>query len=124
MIALGAGLLLGATLVPIVKSIWTPSWVIFSSGWALLFFGLFYHVVELHERRRWALPLVIAGLNPIVLYVFGRYYRYWIAAVWNKPTGGALLAGPWGPVVEAAVILISLWVLAYVLYRARIFVRV
>lgn len=123
-IALGVGMLLGATLVPIIKSIWTPSWVIFSSGWTLLFFGLLYHVIELRGRRSWAVPLVVAGLNPIVLYVFARYYRYWIAAVWDKPTGGALLAGPWGPVVEAAVMLVSLWLLAYVLYRARIFVRV
>lgn len=122
--ALVGGWVLGQTLCPLVKSIWTPSWVIFSTGWSLLFFAAFYHACEVRSRTRWALPLVVAGLNPITLYVFSRYFRYWILEVWRRPTQGVLFDGVWAPVAEAAAVMISLWLMAYVMYRLRIFVRI
>lgn len=121
--ALGVGWGLGHTLCPIVKSIWTPSWVVFSTGLVLLLFVGFYHTCEVTGLRRWAFPLVIAGLNPLVLYVFSLYYRWWILEVWRRALGRQFFAGAYTPVIEATILGLSLLAMAYVLYRLRIFVR-
>ncbi|HEV7404496.1 MAG TPA: DUF5009 domain-containing protein [Chthoniobacteraceae bacterium] len=66
-IALGA-LIEAAGLCPIVKRIWTPSWVLFSAGWVCLMLAGFVAVIEGGGWKRWAFPLVVVGLNPITLY--------------------------------------------------------
>jgi heparan-alpha-glucosaminide N-acetyltransferase len=59
---------LNYSLCPIVKRIWTPSWTVFSAGWAFLFLGLFYWVVDMRGHRRLAFPLAIVGMNSILVY--------------------------------------------------------
>jgi predicted acyltransferase len=52
------GLALGAFLhyagiVPIVKKIWTPGWVIFSGGCCVLYLAAFYYVVDMKGGSAW-----------------------------------------------------------------------
>jgi predicted acyltransferase len=69
-VSLAAGLLLHAAGVcPIVKKIWTPSWVLFSGGICFGFQAAFYAVVDLARLRGWAFPLVVIGTNSIAAYV-------------------------------------------------------
>ena len=118
-----AGSLLGLTICPVVKSIWTPAFVLFSTGWVLIIFSVFYHFYEVRHGGRWLWPLVVAGLNPIVLYVFSRYYRYWILEPWHRMLGSELFAMTWAPVLDAALVGLSLWVMALAMYRLRLFIR-
>ena len=54
----GAGWGLGELGVcPVVKRIWTPSWVLYSGGWCFLFLAGFYAVLDLLGLRFWAFPL-------------------------------------------------------------------
>jgi predicted acyltransferase len=64
---LGVGL--NAWLMPINKSIWTPSFVIFCGGMAMLGLGAIFYVTDVRGRRHWALPLVIYGRNAIAAFV-------------------------------------------------------
>lgn len=71
-----SGVLLDATLMPINKSLWTPSYAIFTTGWALLLFGCFYWLVDGTESdsvrvaaRRLSIPLVIYGMNALFVFV-------------------------------------------------------
>ena len=69
-----AGIALGAVLhfagiCPLVKRIWTPSWAIFSAGWAALFLALFYWMVDVRGWRRWSFPFLVVGVNSIAMYV-------------------------------------------------------
>ena len=67
---LAVGWLLSATgLCPIVKRIWTPSWVLFSGGWCFLFLAAFRAVVDLRGWRAWARPLEVIGMNSIAAYL-------------------------------------------------------
>jgi predicted acyltransferase len=53
-LALAAGWLIGyAGLCPVVKRIWTPSWVLFSGGWCFLFLAGFYALIDIAARRPW-----------------------------------------------------------------------
>jgi predicted acyltransferase len=72
--ALGGGalLILGKALSPwspINKTLWSPSYVLFMAGWAMVIFSAFHFLVDVKGRRTWAKPLVIYGSNAILVYM-------------------------------------------------------
>jgi predicted acyltransferase len=127
-IALALGCALGQSgFAPVVKRIWTPSWVLFSGGWCLLLLALFYTVIDVIRWRSWAFPLVVVGLNSIAAYC--------IAHLWVSFIRGSLIthfgAGAFrhfGKEYEAlflgAVILFIEWLILFWMYRRKIFLRI
>ena len=73
LLALGRGL--GAVLLPINKNMWTPSYAVFTAGWALLFLSAFHALLDeaspavTRLARRLCLPLTIYGMNALALFV-------------------------------------------------------
>lgn len=55
--------------MPINKSLWTSSYVVFTAGVALVLFALCYWLVDVRKVRRPLHPLMIFGVNPIAVYV-------------------------------------------------------
>ncbi len=117
-----AGLVAGQWLSPIVKSIWTPSWVLFSSGVTILVLAAFYHACDIREWRAWAFPFVVLGTNSILLYTLA-YYKWRFLSIPEKLTGIDMFTGIHAPVLESVVLVAMLWAIAYVLHRKRIFVK-
>src|SRR3954468_18733398 len=74
-IALATGALLGVLgICPVVKRIWTPSWVLFSGGWCFLLLAGFYAVIDWQGWRKWAFPLVVVGMNSIAAYLIAHLW--------------------------------------------------
>ncbi len=73
-LGLGAGM--GTVLIPINKSLWTPSYALFTAGWSLIFLAAFHAALDeaqpafLNWARRICLPLTIYGMNALFLFVF------------------------------------------------------
>ena len=67
-VLLAAGALWGLVF-PINKNLWTSSYAVFMAGWAMLWLGLFYWLIDVKGWQRWATPFVIYGMNAIVLFV-------------------------------------------------------
>jgi heparan-alpha-glucosaminide N-acetyltransferase len=122
--ALVGGLLLGWVVCPIVKSIWTPSWTIFSAGFALIVLGFQYHTIDVRGGRSWTFPFIVVGRNPLLLYTLALHYRWWIVGAWRRAFGPLLFEGYWGPIMECVACGFSLWLLACVLYRLNLFIRI
>ena len=59
---------------PVVKAIWTPSWVLFSGGWCFLMLAAFYGLVDGLGFRRAVFPLTVIGMNSIVAYSLAHLY--------------------------------------------------
>jgi predicted acyltransferase len=81
-------LLLGITVgiwFPINKSIWTSSFSIFSSGWALICLAMFYWIIDVQGRRKWARPFVIYGMNSIAVYVLAGFVERILKAIRIPP---------------------------------------
>ncbi len=53
---------------PVVKKIWTSSYVLLTSGWAFMVFGLLVWLVEVVGIRKGTKPFVIFGTNAIAIY--------------------------------------------------------
>jgi len=118
-----AGLVAGQWFCPIVKSIWTPSWVLFSSGITILVLASLYQVCDRREWRAWAFPFVVLGTNSILLYTLADY-KWRFLSIPRKLSGIDMFTGIYAPVLESVVLLAMLWAIAYVLHRARIFVKI
>lgn len=54
---------------PIIKKIWTSSYVLAAGGWSMILLGLFYAVIDVWKRKFWTCPFVWVGANPIALYL-------------------------------------------------------
>jgi heparan-alpha-glucosaminide N-acetyltransferase len=127
-IALVAGWLCGAVgICPVVKRIWTPSWVIFSGGWCFLFLGAWYLLLDIWDGRRWAFPLVVVGMNSIAAYLIAHLFEDFIAAALPRHFGHGwfMFAGPaYKDFLLGVGILFFEWLMLYWMYRKRIFLRV
>jgi predicted acyltransferase len=73
--ALAAGLVLDVVLMPINKNLWTPSYCVFMTGWALVVFAAFHAAMDAApstplrtNARRILLPLTIYGMNALFLF--------------------------------------------------------
>lgn len=118
------GIVLDLTLCPIVKAIWTPSWVLYSAGWVLLMLAAFFWLIEVKGYRRWSFPLVIVGMNAIAVYCLANLFDYWIFKVWEKSVGKALFSGLYGPIWKSLTAVLSLWLVSLAMYRRRVFIRI
>ena len=127
-----AGILIGQALAstgicPIVKRIWTPSWAMYSAGLVALLLAAFVAVIEWRGWKRWAFPLVVAGLNPITLYCMWQLMPGWIRT--NIKTHFGLevfnsFGATYAPIFERAAILLVFWLILWWMYRRKIFLRI
>lgn len=62
------GLLWGAQF-PLIKKLWSPSFVLVAGGVSAALLGLFYCIVEIWKKQRWCQPFVWIGMNSITLYL-------------------------------------------------------
>ncbi len=112
---------------PVVKKIWTSTFVLVAGGWSLLLLAGFYYVVDVRRARGWCQPLVWIGMNAITLYVASNLLGYRRVAA--RLAGGDVkaffdgFAPRTGDLVLGLVgIALMLW-LARFLYRRQIFLR-
>lgn len=104
---------------PIIKKIWSSSFVLVAAGWSTLLLAAFYWLTDIKGWCAWTPPFLWVGANPITLYLLGGMglFRTVSERLVPKPdpTGGWLAAA----VAFAAMLVLARW-----LYRRGIFVRI
>lgn len=123
---LGAGSLWGLHF-PIIKILWTSSYVLVVGGWSLILLGLFYAIIDVLKLRAWSYFFVVIGVNAITIYMAARiipFDRIAFFFVGGLAKLSAEYAPGSRPVVLAAGVLAVEWLLLLYLYRRHIFLRV
>ncbi|UCF43901.1 MAG: DUF5009 domain-containing protein [Planctomycetota bacterium] len=108
---------------PIIKSIWTSSYVLYSGGWSLLLLALFYWVIDVKGYKKWAFFFIVIGMNAITIYCIQWVVGFEAVAGYFLD-GIAQQAGLAKPLVLACGALAVKWLLLLFLYRHRIFLKV
>ncbi len=108
---------------PIIKRLWTPSYVLYSGGWVMLAAAVLYWVVDVLKWRRWTFPFVVVGMNSLVMYLLAAFLDGWTRRTLNTHVG-FLFSGAFGPMVESAAVLFVFWLVCWWLYRRRVFLKV
>lgn len=62
--------LLWNTVFPINKSLWTSSYVLYTSGIAILCLTLLYYIIDAADYRRGTKLFLIWGVNPMIVFFF------------------------------------------------------
>ena len=127
-ILVGAGFLWGLQF-PVIKKIWSSSYVLVAAGYSALLLGAFYLVIEVWQMQRWARVFVWIGANAITLYLAKNMIDFRKLAA--RLAGGDVknfldthVATGFGDLVLAALVVTLLILLARFLYQRRIFLRV
>jgi len=108
---------------PVIKKIWTSSFVLVTCGYGSLLLAGFYLVVDVWGWRRWATPFVWIGMNPITIYMMNNLVD--IEGIARRFVGGDLnrYFGNFGELAVAVASLLITLTVARFLYQRKIFLR-
>ena len=114
---------------PLIKRIWTSSFILMAGGYSLMLMAIFYWLIDVRGWRRWCQPFVWIGANALTLYVVAEIVDFPQLAL--RFVGGDVrdfldrqVVDGCGNLVAALVGLLLVVFLARFLYRRKIFLRV
>ena len=108
---------------PIIKHIWTSSFVLYSGGLSYLLLAIFYLIIDVWELRKWAFWLVVIGTNAIAVYM--AYHVFDFKLVGNIFVGGLMkYLGNWGAFAQEAAAFAVVWLILYWMYRKKSFIKI
>jgi predicted acyltransferase len=108
---------------PIIKLLWTSTYVLVSCGIAAVLLGIFHLIIEVWRLRTWAMPFVWIGMNAITIYIASALLNF--RKIADRFVGGDVARGlgNYADLVRAAVALLLAFWLVHFLYRRKIFLR-
>jgi predicted acyltransferase len=142
MLAIGAvTMIIGRSLhgfFPINKNLWTSTYVIFTSGFAMVVLAFCYWIVDIKGFRKWAMPLLVFGTNAIAAFTFATFVAKcsivfhvmddgqrtsWHGYVYDRffePLARPINAS----LIFAIFFVVLCWIPMWLLYRRKIFIKV
>ena len=117
--------------MPVIKKIWTSSYVLVAGGYSAMLLGLFYWIVDVKKKSAWCQPFIWIGMNPITLYLTSNFLGgLGFEKLALRLAGGSVknffdahVASGFGQLVISAVgVALFLW-FARFLYQRKIFLR-
>lgn len=109
---------------PIIKRLWTTTYVLVAGGYSLMLFGLFYYVIDILKVRWWIAPFLWIGANPLTIYMATNIIDF--DALARRFAGGPIMEalGRYGLLVNSLVAIGLCLLLVRFLYHRKIFLRV
>jgi len=122
---------------PINKPLWTSSYVLFTSGLGMALFALIYLIGDVLKSRSWAAFFIVFGTNALLSYFLIEIWTKimlfvkihsgnevitlygWIYGKICVPVAGNLN----GSLMFALIQMLLIWIVALILYRKKIFIR-
>jgi predicted acyltransferase len=108
---------------PVIKKIWSSSYVLVAGGWSAILLALFYWAIDVRGWKRWAYFFAVIGLNPITIYLgqeivdFEKIAQFFVGGVLKFTSGMT-------PIVLGIAVLAVKWLFLRFLYKQRISWRV
>lgn len=109
---------------PIIKLLWTSSYVLVACGYGLLFLAIFYELIEIRKKRKWAEPFIWIGMNSITIYIASSLFNFRKLSL--RIVGGEVkdFLGNFGELAVSLVTLFFVFWLAKFLYDRKIFLKI
>jgi predicted acyltransferase len=123
---------------PINKQLWTPTYVLFTGGAAVILLGVCYGVIEGKGLKKWAAPFLVLGTNAITVYVGSALMAKLIFTIKVSVNGSSLslktyiydyFLVPWAGHLNGSLVfpllLILIWVgIMIPFYKKKIFIKI
>ena len=126
---------------PINKPIWSSSYVLHTCGLGMMFLGGALYLMDIKGHTKWAKPFIVFGLNPLFIYAMSsvtvKVLIYWIKnvtesgvvingyqALYQKVFANIAGNNEWGSFLFALFYVFMHWLVAYFMYKKKIFIKV
>ncbi|HEY3932053.1 MAG TPA: heparan-alpha-glucosaminide N-acetyltransferase domain-containing protein [Verrucomicrobiae bacterium] len=114
---------------PVIKKIWTSSYVLVAGGYSAILLGVFFQIVDVWKWRKWCQPFVWMGMNSITIYIAGDILNGFDGLA-ERFVGGDIttffdtsVTEGFGELMVSIVgLLLAFW-FAHFLYKRKIFLR-
>jgi predicted acyltransferase len=110
---------------PVIKNVWSSSFVLIAGGWSLILLSVFYLVIDVWGFKKWTFPFVVIGLNSITIYMLNagiinfedlsKYFFGGLASMFSEAGQAVILSIGF---------ILCMWTLLYILYRNKIFLKI
>jgi predicted acyltransferase len=127
LLAAGGGCIVAGLLwslcFPIIKHIWTSSFVLFSGGICFILLAMFYLVIDVLGFRIWAFGFVVIGMNAIAVYMGVHLVSF-------RNIGGVFVeglekyTGNCYPLILALAGFAVVWLILWWMYRKKSFIKI
>ncbi len=115
------------TVFPVVKKLWTSSFVLLAGGWSLVLLGVFHQVIDVWGQSWWCGPFRWIGMNALAIYIASNLLgtRDGWQGIAARFVGGpvSVWLGDYGRPVVALTGLALMVLFARLLYRRGVFLR-
>jgi len=115
--------LLWGQVFPINKHLWSSSFILLTGGMAFLFLAAFYWIIDVKGFRNWTFFFKVIGMNSLVIYLLVRFVDFDYTSKLLFSGFYSYLPDQFEPACNALGSLLLVWLVLYVLYRHRIFVK-
>lgn len=123
---------------PFNKPMWTSSFVLYTSGWAVLIWFLFYWIIDIKKIKGWTPFFLVFGTNALFTYILSDvlaimnwkfpfregeviyYFSTWL----DKYVYGVLTQTPIRSLLWGITMVFICWVVTYPLYKRKIFIKI
>ncbi len=108
---------------PIIKLLWTSSFVLVTGGISCLLLAAFYLTIDVRGYRKWAFGFVVIGVNALAVYMATMLFDF--RKIGNIFVGHLVpRIGRFGSLLEATAAFAIIWLVLYWMYRTKSFVKV
>lgn len=101
--------------ISINKPLWTPSYILLTSGTGCIMLALFFWLIDIKRFTQWSFPFIVYGSNAILAYVAPILFKEWVLHNIHLGTAGLL---------RTLIFAIFWWFIMWLLYRKRWFFKV
>lgn len=118
---------------PVIKKVWSPTYVLITCGLAYLTLVLLTWIIDINKKSKWCLPFQAFGTNPLFIYIVASL----LATILEVPIFGigiteiiyTTLYNFIGIPKMASLVYALLYItingsLAYILFKKRIFIKI
>jgi predicted acyltransferase len=124
---------------PINKPIWTSSYVLYSVGLGMILLAILIWIIDIKGQVKWAHPFLVYGMNPLMLFVSSVFYVKFLFMIHIQVDGEILNGYAWlyrkvfaviggdgnfGSFLFAAFTGIFIWLIGYIMYKKKIFIKI
>ena len=122
---------------PINKKIWSPTFVLTTTGLAAQLLGLLIWIIDINKREHWSRFFHAFGVNPLIIYVFAGVMANLLSSIrfgWqgdNISLSGfayevmlrPLTGNYFGSLLYALLFVTLCWLFGYILYKKNIYIK-
>lgn len=116
--------LLASPYYPIIKKMWTVTFIMLTGGISAILLSVFYYLIDVKGYKNWTLFFRVFGMSSITIYMGHKFLGFKGTSNYFLGWTRVHFSEEWGAVFIALGVVALQWALLYFLYKKKIFLRV